>query len=102
MPSVEFYAVQADIAKLLGFVFAETDCRVYEAYSVPGQPLREFTSAEDALAAYRLDHDHPASPPRSWSSGRPAPDRSLPAAGSSCDPARRKEQRAEWSWRRGA
>lgn len=56
MPTVEFYAVQADTAKLLEFVSAETDCRLYEAYSVPGQPLREFTSAAEALAAYPLDH----------------------------------------------
>ena len=56
MPTVEFYAVQADIAQILDFVLRETDCRLYEAYSVPGQPLREFTSVADALTAYPLDH----------------------------------------------
>ena len=57
MPTVEFYAVQADTAKLLEFVLAETDCRLYEAYSAPGQPLREFASPDEVLAAYPLDHD---------------------------------------------
>ena len=63
MPSVYFYAAQADIAKLLTFVFEETDCRVYEAYSEPGQSLRQFVSPAETLAAYPLDHaGHRASP----------------------------------------
>ena len=56
MPSVEYYAVQADSAKLLEFVLGETDCRLYEAYSVAGERLREFASVGEALAAYPLDH----------------------------------------------
>ena len=52
MPTFRFYASHDDAAAILGFVFAEPDCRVYEASSRYGEPLRELTSTEEFLDAF--------------------------------------------------
>jgi hypothetical protein len=32
---VSFFAARDDLVELIRFVYAETDCRVFEAYSLP-------------------------------------------------------------------
>lgn len=54
MPNCDFYALSDDAAGLLAFVFGDTGCRVYEMASEPGQPLRQFQSVEQVLAAFEL------------------------------------------------
>ena len=44
MPELQFYAARQDIVTLLEFVYGETDCRVFEAYSAPDSEPREFGS----------------------------------------------------------
>ena len=57
MANLDFYAVRADMLNLLQFIYAETDCRVFESYSEFDQNLREFTSAEQLLSAYDIGRD---------------------------------------------
>ena len=47
-----FFAARDDQLQFFRFVYAETDCRVYEAYSRPDQPRREFpdTDSLDAMS----------------------------------------------------
>jgi hypothetical protein len=50
MPRLGFYAAADDVLPVMGFVFQE--CRVFEGYSEPDEPLRSFASPEqvhDAL-----------------------------------------------------
>jgi hypothetical protein len=42
VPSLTFYAVNDDQKTVLGSIFDSGSCRVFEAYSVPDMPLREF------------------------------------------------------------
>lgn len=44
MAQLDFFALRDDIESVIKYVFDETDCRVFEAYSRPGFELREFTS----------------------------------------------------------
>jgi hypothetical protein len=37
-----FFAAREDLLQFFHFVYAQTDCRVYEAYSRPDSPRREF------------------------------------------------------------
>jgi len=57
MANLDFYAVREDMLNLLKFIYAETDCRVFESYSRFDQSLREFTSAEQLLSAYDIGRD---------------------------------------------
>ena len=52
MANFDFYAVEQDIAKILEFIYAETDCRVLESYSENDRDLREFKSVSEVLDAY--------------------------------------------------
>lgn len=54
MSNCDFYAANADALAVLGFVFGETDCRVFELSSAPGRDLQEFSSASDVAAAFDL------------------------------------------------
>jgi len=42
---------------LLEFIYAETDCRVFESYSKFDQNLQEFASTEQLLSAYDIGQD---------------------------------------------
>lgn len=50
MASIYFYATRTDLLEVLEFLFAETDVRVFEAYSRLNQTVREFGSIEDLRA----------------------------------------------------
>lgn len=54
VPNLDFFAARPDLDALLGFVFNESECRVFECYSIPGRPLVEFASTAEALQAF--DH----------------------------------------------
>ena len=47
MASIYFYATRTDLLEVLEFLFAETDVRVFEAYSRVNHEVREFSSIED-------------------------------------------------------
>jgi hypothetical protein len=59
MPNCDFYALRADATQVLKFIFNETDCQVYELYSIPGEDLRQFKSVDETLAAYDLNTPRP-------------------------------------------
>ena len=52
MASLDFYAVEKDIADIWEFIFSETDCKVFEAYSEHEKDLREFKSVSAVLEAF--------------------------------------------------
>ena len=49
MPNCDFYACGDDFELVLGFVFDQLDCRVFEAYSSFEKELREFHSPSDLI-----------------------------------------------------
>jgi hypothetical protein len=57
MAQTTFYAARSDELDVLRFVFAETDCHVYEAHSRYDQDLRRFTSVEDVCEAFGVGSD---------------------------------------------
>ena len=59
MAQTTFYAARSDEIDVLRFVFEETDCHVFEAYSRPDQELRRFLSLSDACSAFNLGSDRP-------------------------------------------
>ncbi len=58
MAQLDFYALQSDLVSVVNFIFDETDCRVFEAYSRPGHELREFSSLESLLESDCLEVNH--------------------------------------------
>jgi hypothetical protein len=59
MSQTTFYAARADEIDVLRFVFDETDCHVYEAYSRPDHELRRFASLADVRKAFDVGGDRP-------------------------------------------
>jgi hypothetical protein len=59
MAQATFYAARSDEIDVLRFVFEETDCSVYEAYSRPDHELRRFASLSDVRNAFNLGSDRP-------------------------------------------
>jgi hypothetical protein len=57
MASLDFFAVREDILDILGFLYAETDFRVFELASRFGQELREFRSAEEVERIFPIGLD---------------------------------------------
>lgn len=55
MPAFGFYAARADVPAVLDFVLAGMGCRVFDAYSAPDEPLGEYRTAAEILAAYPED-----------------------------------------------
>lgn len=55
MPNFGFYAARADLSAVLDFVLTGMGCRVFDAYSEPDQPLGEYRTAAEVLAAYPED-----------------------------------------------
>ena len=49
MPSLGFYAAASDFPSILELVMVSAGCRVFEAYSRPGETLRELASVAAAL-----------------------------------------------------
>ena len=60
MTQTTFYAARADEIDVLRFVFEETDCHVYEAYSRPDHELRRFASLANVRNAFDVGGDRPA------------------------------------------
>jgi hypothetical protein len=58
MPNCDFYALARDHEAILEFVFSNPEWRLIEAYSVPDEDLRTFTSATAVLSAFDLTHEH--------------------------------------------
>ena len=58
MAQLNFFAITSDIELVLEFVFEQTDCRVFEAYSRPGCELREFTNISQLRESDFLDANH--------------------------------------------
>jgi hypothetical protein len=58
MPELQFYAAREDIVTLLEFVYGETDCRVFEAYSEYDRALREFGSIAELDSVFTLGTDN--------------------------------------------
>lgn len=52
MPNCDFYALAADCAAVLGFVFEQPGWTLVELASVPDQKLRTFRSTAEVRAAY--------------------------------------------------
>jgi hypothetical protein len=51
MPNLDFYACSADMPPLLDFIRDHAGCRVFESYSGPAEPLREFSSTSEVMDA---------------------------------------------------
>ena len=58
MAQLDFYALSSDIEQILAFVFDQTDCRVFEAYSRPGRKLREFRTLDELQESDFLEANH--------------------------------------------
>ena len=58
MAQLDFFALRSDIERVLAFVFDQTDCRVFEAYSRPGHKLREFENLSDLRESDFLEANH--------------------------------------------
>lgn len=54
VPNCDFYAAGQDLLDVLSVVFALGDCLVFEAYSPPGEDLREFKTVEEIRHRYAL------------------------------------------------
>jgi len=57
MPTLHYFAAADDIREVLDFVFAETDCRLYEAYSANDRQMREFRSTAEVAETFQLGLD---------------------------------------------
>ena len=57
MPNLDFYATSEDVALILDFVLQE--CRVFESYSRPDEPLRSFSTPVEVCRA--LEQNGPGS-----------------------------------------
>jgi len=54
MPNLDFYAVAADFDAVLEYVFAKSECRVFESYSAFDSELIEFSSADMLKEKFRI------------------------------------------------
>jgi len=54
MASVDFYALEGDLQKLIEFILGETDFRIFESYSRFDSELREFRTFEELAAAFTI------------------------------------------------
>jgi hypothetical protein len=54
MPNCDFYAVGQDFGDVLGIVFNQMDCKVFEASSPVGREPAELRSAEEVYARYSI------------------------------------------------
>jgi len=52
--NLDFFAADLDQKAIMDFLFASTDVRVFESYSLPGAALREFKSTAEVCRAYEL------------------------------------------------
>lgn len=59
MAQTTFYAARSDEIDVLRFVFDETDCHVYEAFSRPDHDLRRFASLAELCDALEVGSDRP-------------------------------------------
>lgn len=57
MANLNFFAARSDIEKIISFLLAETDVRIFEHYSEMDQDLREFKSFAELSAAFRIGED---------------------------------------------
>lgn len=57
MANLDFFAIRPDFEQLFAFLFGETDFRVFESYSEPGQHIREFTSFDDLCETFEVGQD---------------------------------------------
>ena len=57
MANLAFFAVREDMLALLSFIYAETDCVVFESYSRYDTELRQFTSIQQLDDAYFIGND---------------------------------------------
>jgi hypothetical protein len=55
--NLDFYAAREDMLLLLGSVFDETDCHVYESHSEYDRELRRFKRVDELAAAFPLGTD---------------------------------------------
>ncbi len=58
LAQLNFFAVTSDIELVLDFIFEQTDCRVFEAYSRPAHRLREFSSLAELQTSDVLEVNH--------------------------------------------
>jgi hypothetical protein len=49
-----FFADKADKVKILEFIFRETDLKVFESYSRPGQDISEYKNVDEIVSKYDL------------------------------------------------
>ena len=54
MPNCDFYATGNDINQIVGFIFSELDCRVFESDSIFGKDLKEFKSLDELKRHYPI------------------------------------------------
>ncbi len=58
MPNLDFYAAGSDLLEVVAFVLGPAACRVFESYSFPGRPLREFETSEEVIEAFDRSSSH--------------------------------------------
>ena len=52
MPNCDYFALGSDFTQVLDFIFAESGCRVFEAYSPFNEELVEFRTTPEVIARY--------------------------------------------------
>jgi hypothetical protein len=57
MANLDFFAVRQDQRKIIDFLLAETDFRIFELYSEFGQELREFKTFKELDAEFDIGRD---------------------------------------------
>jgi hypothetical protein len=57
LTSLHFFAVREDHKAIIDFILEQTDARIFELYSVPGQDLRQFRSFDELAAAHEVGID---------------------------------------------
>lgn len=52
MPNCDYFALGSDFAQVLDFIFGESECRVFEAYSPFNEELVEFRATSEVIERY--------------------------------------------------
>lgn len=56
MPNLHWFGTEDDHAEVLSAIFALDAFEVFELYSRPGQPIRVFSSVDEALEEFQVPH----------------------------------------------
>ncbi|MEE4246048.1 MAG: hypothetical protein V2I33_11595 [Kangiellaceae bacterium] len=66
MAQLDFYANKSDVLELIDYMFELAPMKLFEAYSLPGNKIREFRSSKDITESSHIDDNHGAIFVRGW------------------------------------